>query len=408
MISVKGLNLHKGQERIKNEIFNSRAKFHIINASRQSGKSTLLTQLALYYAINTKCKILWVAPVYSISKTTFDIIVDGLLGSGVIKEYHKADQSITLVNDSTIIFKSAANYDTIRGGSYQYVFVDEFAYIQDDAWLKAIRPTLAVKGIKAFLASTPKGRNLFYNLSQLGGVNKNYEYHFMRYDENPYYDLQEVEDARLTLPESIFRQEYLAEFVDDGGLVFENILELSIIEEFLTKRASGDRYFAGLDIARQTDYTVLTIRNQRNEVVYIYRDNLKSWETMVKSIVRILQIFQPVLYVEVNSMGDVIYENIKKHYRRCFPFVTTQKSKEDLIEDLIYEFSCGNIYLPTERLCPELKRELSIFTFEYNKKSRTIKYGAPIGHHDDMVMSLALSGKASKHATQNQMSWSSF
>ena len=95
---IQGINLHKGQRRIKDAIFNSQAKFHIINASRQSGKSTLLSQLALYYCINTKCKALWVAPVYSITKNTFNEIVEGLYGSGAIQEYYKADQTIKFIN----------------------------------------------------------------------------------------------------------------------------------------------------------------------------------------------------------------------------------------------------------------------------------------------------------------------
>jgi len=375
MINIKGIVLHPGQLKIKDQIFNSSTKFHIINASRQSGKTTLLHQLALYYAINTSnIKILYVAPVYSITKNIFNEIIEGLLGSGAIQEYYKADQSIKFINGSEIVFKSASNYDNIRGGSYEYCFVDEFAYVADDAWLKAIRPTLAVKGIKCFIASTPKGRNLFYQLAQLGmGENEHYQYHYMNYKDNPYYDLQEVKDAKITLPESIFRQEYEAEFVDDGGVVFENLRELAIIQEFIKQRVSGDRYYAGPDLARQTDYTVLTIMNQRKEVVFVYRANKTSWDLIVKNILKWCILFQPVLYVEVNSIGDVIYENIKKFYKRVYPFVTSNTSKQELIEDLIYEFGDGNIYIPTIELFPEMYQELGVFTFEYSKKTRSIK-----------------------------------
>jgi len=406
--TIKGITLHKGQERIKNEIFNSSAKFHIINASRQSGKSSLLIQLALYYAINTKCKILWVSPVYSITKNVFNEIVEGLIGSGAIQEYYKADQSIKFINGSEIIFKSATNYDSIRGGSYEYVFVDEAAYIEEEAWTKAIRPTQNVKGVKAFITSTPRGKNYFYRLSQLGmgTENDNYQYHYMNYRDNPYYDLLEVEDARKTLPDAVFNQEYEAKFTDDQGAVFENLIELAIIQEFISKRQNGDRYYAGLDLARQTDFTVLTIMNQRKEVVFVYRTNKQSWDFIVKTIIKYLHIFQPVLYVEVNSIGDVIFENIKKFYKRIYPFVTTQRSKEELIEELIYEFSDGNIYIPTRDLFPEMFQELGVFTFEYSKKTRSIKYGAPVGFHDDCVISLGLANKATKKAAANQMSWS--
>lgn len=408
MININGLTLHKGQLKIKQEIFNSYAKFHVINASRQSGKTTLLHQIALYLSLNTRCNVLWVAPVYSISKKIFTEIIDGLAGSGAILEYLKSEQSIKFINGSQIVFKSAQNYDNIRGGSYEYVFIDEFAYIEEDAWTKAIRPTLNVKGIKAFIASTPKGRTLFHTMAQLGmdPNNKNYQYHYMNYLDNPFYDLTEVEDARMTLPASVFAQEYEAEFVDDGGTVFENIQELATVEEFLTQPKSGDRYFGGIDLARQTDYTVLTIMNQHKQVVFIYRINKISWELITKNILRYLMIFKPVsVLVEVNSIGDVIYENIHKHYRRSFPFVTTSTSKQELIEELIYEFSDMSIQIPTKALFPELHRELVVFTFVYSKKTRSIKYAAATGHHDDTIISLALANKASKKVGSKSMSW---
>ena len=235
--------------------------------------------------------------------------------------------------------------------------------------------------------------------------NDNYSYHYMNYIDNPFYDLTEVEDARKTLPQSIFDQEYEGIFTDSGGLVFENLLFLSSIKEFLYQKKPGDRYYAGLDLARQTDYTVLTILNQRKEVVFVYRANKTTWELMVRTILKWLFVFQPVLYIEVNSIGDVIFENIKKHYKRVFPFVTTQSSKQELIEELIYEFSDGTITIPTKDLFEPMFNELSMFSFEYSKKTRQIKYGAPVGFNDDCVISLGLANKATRKAATNQMSW---
>jgi hypothetical protein len=41
--------------------------------------------------------------------------------------------------------------------------------------------------------------------------------------DTPYMQKEEIDDARLTLPPNIFKQEYLAEFLDSGGEVFTNI-----------------------------------------------------------------------------------------------------------------------------------------------------------------------------------------
>ena len=51
-ITINGINLHKGQKRIVEQIFENNTKYNVINASRQSGKTTLVIQLILHYAIN--------------------------------------------------------------------------------------------------------------------------------------------------------------------------------------------------------------------------------------------------------------------------------------------------------------------------------------------------------------------
>jgi hypothetical protein len=389
---INGLILHKGQERLKNEIINSDCKFYIINASRQSGKTTLLEQLLLYYALNFDNQtILFVAPIYSNTKKSFTTLLNNLLESGVIKDFSRADQQIFFINGSSIHFRSASNYDNIRGGSYEYVFIDEFAFINPDAWTEVIRQTMAVKGKKAFLSSTPKGKNLFYELAMRGQSedHKLYKYLYMNYLDNPFYDLQEIEDARNNLPDSVFRQEYLAEFIDDGGSVFTNLKSLSIIDRW-GEPDLNTNYFAGLDLGKQVDYTVLTIMDEYNNVVFIYRDNNKPWNIIVNNVVEILRKWKPLCFIEVNSIGDPIYEQIKKLYKDVRPFITTSRSKEDIIENLIYAFNKEDIKLPSRELFEYLYNELSIFTFEYNRSTRNIKYNAPLGFHDDCVMSLAI------------------
>jgi len=389
-IEIKSIKLHNGQKRIKDHILKSDAKFHIINSSRQAGKTTLLTMLVIYYATSfSNLKILWVAPVFSTIKLTFNFIINKLIESGAIKNFSRGDQTIEFINGSVIYFKSSTMYDNIRGGSYDYAFIDEFCFIPPEAWQEAIRPTLNVRGKKAIIASTPKGKDLFYQLAKSGEDPDEplYTYDYMNYIDNPYYNLNEVEDARKTLPNKVFLQEYEGQFLDDGGSVFENIKELATIKNWEDPKP-GRRYFAGLDLGKQVDYTVLTIMDDIGNVVYIYREKLTSWSLMTEKIISILKRYNAYLTIEINAMGDPIYEMIKKQYSRVEPFSTTQSSKETLIESLIMAFNDMEIYIPTKELFPPLHNELELYTFDYNKKTRTIKYGAPVGHHDDTVMSL--------------------
>jgi hypothetical protein len=100
--------------------------------------------------------------------------------------------------------------------------------------------------------------------------------------------------------------------------------------------------------------------------------------------------------MEVNSIGDVVYEQVKKKYNNIDPFVTNNKNKQEIIEGLILDFNEGNLYIPNDTLFPPLYNELMSFTYEYSSKTRQIKYGAPTGLHDDCVMSLAITNYARK------------
>lgn len=95
-------------------------------------------------------------------------------------------------------------------------------------------------------------------------------------------------------------------------------------------------------------------------------------------------------YAEVNNIGDVLYENIKKQYAGVQPFITNNDTKQNMIEDLIMGMNEAKLLLPSKELNESLYRELTSFTYEYSPRTRKVKYGAPNGFHDDTVISLAL------------------
>ena len=91
--------------------------------------------------------------------------------------------------------------------------------------------------------------------------------------------------------------------------------------------------------------------------------------------------------MEVNSIGDVIYEQLSKVYPKVKPFVTTSKSKQEIVEGLQVAVQNNQFTLLDIEW---LKKEFDLFTYEYNPKSRSIKYSAPNGFHDDGVMSCCI------------------
>jgi len=385
-----GFTPHPKQREIIQSILGSGAKYHIANIGRQFGKSLMGENLLLYWAINKgPCKIMWVSPVYAQANKVHKELYAAIAKSGIVASNNFSSSEITFKNGSTVIFRSAERYDNIRGETLDYAILDEAAFMKDDAWREAIKPTLLVRGKKALFISTPKGKSWFYDLYQLGisSDHPNYQSYTGTSYDTPYISQQEIDEAKSVLPEKVFKQEYLAEFIDGGGEVFSNIRDRTYVGDW---QPPTGKVYCGIDLGKQEDFTVATFMDAKGTVIDIYRANQIEWSTMVREILERIRKWNATVMIEVNSIGDVIYEQIKKEWADTHPFVTSSKSKQEIIEGLILDFNEFNIILPSLELFPTLSHELEIFTYDYNPKTRNISYGHPPGMHDDSVISLAI------------------
>ena len=397
-IVVEGFTPTKKQQEIIKACTDNTTKYIIGCFGRQSGKSFTGQNLILKWALEDNGSTsMWVSPVYSQAKKVFSELVNTIAETGLTKSVNKSELFIEFINGSVIYFRSGEREDTLRGYTLDYLVVDEAAYIKDVVWSTVLRPTVLVKGKKVLFISTPKGRNWFYNIAVRGYGDENQQYktfHATSFD-TPFITKEELEEAKLSLPDSIYRQEIMAEFIEDGGEVFSSLSSACILTSY-PPQVAGEKYYGGIDFGRQNDYTVLTILNSKGEVVDFYRERQKSWDIIVSEVVAKLKRWKPVAIAEVKSIGDVLYENIRKQYPAIQPFVTNNESKQNMIEDLIMGLNENKLVLPTNELNTDLYKELSVFTYEYSPKTRRVKYGAPSGFHDDTIISLALAYQSFK------------
>jgi RNA-binding protein YhbY len=370
---------------------NSDGKYFVVSIGRQFGKTLLGENQALKWAVENNWKIGWISPTYKQCKKVFKEIVRAMGKNPFITSANHSDLVLNFTTGSTMLFYSAEAYDSIRGETFDALVGDEVAFWKPEAWNEVLKATVLVKGKKVLLLSTPKGKNQFYTLFNQSINNDNYHSFYGTSFDNPFIERSEIEDARRMLPDHIFRQEYLAEFLDDASSVFRNIKEcIEIGEETRT-------LFAGVDLGRADDYTVLTIVDQNNREVYCERWRHLEWSTIINNVVTQLNKYKPNVLIESNGAQDAIYEQIrdKVNYNKSKvkPFVTTSKSKQAIVENLIVAFENKEIGILGKDWQVS---ELETFTYEYNLKTRTIKYSAPSGLHDDYVMSRAICNEAHK------------
>jgi len=387
---VRGFHPYPKQEEWIKTIENPDVKYVTICTGRQVGKSLFGLNMLLKWGLSTPNQtIMFVSPIYSQARKVFEDLEKAVGDTPLIRSKNKSNYDVEFINGSKILFRSAERPDSLRGYTLDYLIVDEAAYISDRVWDEILRPTILVKGKKCLFTSTPRGKNWFFKLHLKGQDVDQPQYRTISASsfDNPYIDNEDIVESKKSMSEDIYEQEILGKFVDGGGTVFKDLDKYCVIPNW-SENYNG-KFYGGCDLARSDDYSVLTIINDRGEVVYIYRARHKEWSTIIDEMVVILKRFNASVQLEINSIGDVIYEQMKKKYSKVFPFLTTNSSKQKIIEDLIYGLNNGELVLPTQELFPPLYNELGSFSFKYSPASRKIIYGG-LGGHDDTVMSLAI------------------
>jgi len=397
-ITIQGFTPHKKQQELIDLCLDDTTKYIIASVGRQWGKSFLGMNVLLKWVLeDNNTSAIWLSPIYGQSKKVFTELSNLLSNTGLTKSINKSELTITFINGSILYFRSAEREDNLRGNTLDYLVVDEAAYIKDNVWSQVLRATVLVKGKKVLFLSTPRGRNWFYEMALRGDSDDYKQYKTFKGSsfDSPYISEDELLEAKMSLPESIYRQEILAEFLEGAGEVFGSLKDCCVLSSYPIKD-TNERYYAGLDIGRANDYTVLTILNGKGEVVKIFRERQKSWDIIISEVVIHLKEFNARTIIEINGVGDPIFEQIKKKYSNIQPFITTNDTKQNIIEELILSLNEKKLKLPSPELNADLYKELSIFTYEYSPKSRRVKYGSPTGMHDDCVISLALANECFK------------
>lgn len=204
------------------EVATSPARFRVVACGRRWGKTLLASMLALEYAVeNPKSLVWWVAPVYQQTAIAMRMFMVNVPGS--MMQVNRAERVIEFPhNGSRIMFKSADNPATLRGEGVDFLVVDECAFVKEEAWEQALRPTLADTGGDALLIGTFNGMNFFYDLYQRGQDPEHAEWQSWRFKtiDNPHISPGDIDEARRTLPREVFEQEFESSPLSYAGAVF--------------------------------------------------------------------------------------------------------------------------------------------------------------------------------------------
>lgn len=362
------------------------ARFKVLSCGRRFGKTALATEMMCDRLLDGQL-VAYFAPTFRMCQEVRDAVIETL--HPVIATRNKDDWRIILHTGGKLDFWSTSAGETVRGRKYHFAVVDEAALVSSaDTWHFSIRPLLTDYKGGALFCSTPRGRNWFWQIYQLG-ISQEEGWQSWQFPtvSNPHIDPAEVEAARRAVPERVYQQEYLATFLDDGGAVFRGIDRVCTASE--EDPRSGSRYVFGVDWGKSNDFTAISVVDvHRMQQVYLDRFNQISWQIQRDRLMTLYQLYKPVSIVaEANSIGDVNIEALVAEGLPVVKFMTTRQTKGRLIEAMTLAIEREEVRLLADEV---LKGELQAYEMEQTSTGYWT-YNAPPGVHDDTVIATALS-----------------
>lgn len=403
LIEIRVKPLHPGQRRVLAE---AGVRGNFLRCGRRWGKTLLLGRLALE-AFAKNLRVGWFAPTYAHQEEIWRWLERRLAPvSHLISMRESPHPRIAEGGGGLIEVWSLASGDAVaRGRSYHLVVVDEAAFAPDleAQWDYAIGPTLLDTGGVAWIASTPRGRNGFYRLwLRYEGVAGWGLHHAPSY-ENPHLNREWLEEFRRTRPAEAYRQEILAEWTDVEGRVFaEDALTRAMVLPGPTAPREGGRYAAGVDLAQAHDYTAIAVLElgPPHRLVHAERWRGLSYTLTAKKVAEVLARYQAVAAVDATGVGRPVLEEIRAAWPLARGVTITSGrgrredsvGKEDLVSELVVGLERGGIELYPH---PQLLEELRAFE-AVPLPGGGVRYSAPTGGHDDLVLALALAVEAAR------------
>mgnify|MGYP001285419322 FL=1 len=305
-------------------------RFNICKMPRQTGKSTTVVSYLLHYAIfNDNVNIAILANKASTARDLLgrlQLAYENLpkwMQQGIIA-WNKG--SMELENGSKIIAASTSA-SAVRGGSYNIIFLDEFAFIPNhiaEEFFASVYPTISSgQSTKVIMVSTPHGMNHFYRYWHDAERGKNqYIPTEVHWSEVPGRDAVWKEQTIANTSEQQFKVEFECEFLGSvDTLIAPSKLKAMVYEDPIQNNGhlnvykapeKGRDYIVTVDVARgvSKDYSafvVFDITTFPYSIVARYKDNEIKPMLFPSVIHDIAQAYNDAyVLVEVNDIGDQV------------------------------------------------------------------------------------------------------
>jgi len=406
-------------------------RFTICKLPRQSGKSTTTISYLLHYALfNPNSNIALLA---NKSSTARDILsrlqlayenLPKWMQQGVVN-WNKGN--IELENKSTIV-AAATSSSAIRGGSYNIIFLDEFAFVPTniaEMFFSSVYPTISAgTKTKMIIVSTPYGMNQFYKL-WIDAENKRNDYIpiEVHWSEVPGRDENWKEQTIRNTSEEQFQQEFECEFLGSVNtlisptkiktLAYNSPVKISGSIEMYEAPIKDHTYVATVDVSRGVDkdysaFIIFDVTQMPFKVVALYKNNEIKPYVFPNIIDQVCKGYNHAhILTEVNDIGQQIAEALQYEIEYDNILMTTQKGRAGQVLGAMFSGRGSSMGV---RMTKQIKRigcaniktliegdKLIINAFKIIEEMSTFakrgqSWQAEDGSNDDLMMCLVIFG----------------
>jgi hypothetical protein len=409
-------------------------RFVITKCPRQVGKTT-----------TTVGYLLW-ATIFTDSQNVAVLANKGSLARDILSKYQLAYENlpqwlqqgvvtwnkgnVELENGSKVIAASTSS-SAIRGGSFNIVFLDEFAFVPNNIaneFFNSVYPVISSgKSSKIIIVSTPNGMNLFYKLwmDSIEGRNnyKNFQIHWSMVPGRD--DIWKEETIRNT-SERQFSQEFETEFLGSSNTLISGYKlqqlryinpiadhdKMKIYENPIkegTEHNSDHLYCICVDVSEgknldSSAFSVIDISTTPYKQVATYNSSSISpllFPTVIYNAAKLYN--DAYVLVEINNnpqVADILHQDLE--YENLLKVFTGNKKPQQLsagfargvqmglkMSPQVKQIGCSNLKTLIEGdklLINDFDTYSELTTFEQYKTS----FAAADGANDDNVMTLVI------------------
>lgn len=375
------------------EFIDSKAKRKIIVAGRRGGKTTGCAMIAAEMAMDGR-RILEAAPTQDQTNAFWHEVKKYFAQPIKDRVVYKNEtlKLLELPSGGVIRCKTAHDADTLRGDYADLLILDEYSLMNPSAWDEVGAPMLLDNDGDAVFIFTPQRRNhafRIYNKARADTTGRWGAWHFTSFD-NPFLSEDALKEITADMTSEAYKQEILAEFLENEGAVFRNIGScMGAPLDVKIKDHEGHRIVLGGDWAKQADFTAFSLgcadcrveiaRDRFNKIDYHFqRERLKAlfekWGVNIGLL-------------ELNSIGEPNFEELQRSGLPVQGFTTTAQTKPPLIENLALALEKAEWQFQDD---PVWTGELEAYERKVSATTGRSQYSAPEGLHDDTVIARAL------------------